>query len=249
MLPHTATTASPPNRHHQNSPPAELVHGALPQLMQGLLRSHPCSARAGRCLQTPAATSNSTSRMLARRDPVPSELLPGFLERIAECNAGLEELPTLTPLYVAGRQAGRVKPAFLEHLRRHPAVFTVEAAAAGPSGRVSLAPELDTPEKRTAKVAGERGQSSAKRLNPRRDRLVSRLCPCQRLVTQLLTQSWMRRVIFCKFAVPVPQRRFLRCCRGAGGAARSGRDHRLERRAVSCGRHRALGVAGVGGAG
>lgn len=36
--------------------------------------------------------------------------LSGFIERVKDCNTGLEELPTLTPFLVGGKEIGKVKP-------------------------------------------------------------------------------------------------------------------------------------------
>ncbi len=36
--------------------------------------------------------------------------LSGFIERVKDCNTGLEELPTLTPFLVDGKEIGKVKP-------------------------------------------------------------------------------------------------------------------------------------------
>lgn len=37
------------------------------------------------------------------------QLIPGFLQRIKECNVGLEELSSLIPFEVSGRIVGRMK--------------------------------------------------------------------------------------------------------------------------------------------
>ncbi|GIL75642.1 hypothetical protein Vretimale_15195 [Volvox reticuliferus] len=78
--------------------------------------------------------------------------LDGFIQRVRECNTGLEELPTLTPFLIDGKEVGKLKPRFVDQLRRFPKVFIVEGTP-GLSGRVTLAPELDTCDKRSAKVA------------------------------------------------------------------------------------------------
>ncbi|GFR47377.1 hypothetical protein Agub_g9089 [Astrephomene gubernaculifera] len=78
--------------------------------------------------------------------------LDGFLQRIRECNTGMEELPTLTPFVVDGKEVGKLKPRFLEQVKRFPEVFIVEGQS-GPSGKVTLTADLDTPEKRSEKVA------------------------------------------------------------------------------------------------
>ncbi len=36
--------------------------------------------------------------------------LSGFIARAKECNTGLEELPTLTPFVVEGKEVGKLKP-------------------------------------------------------------------------------------------------------------------------------------------
>lgn len=42
--------------------------------------------------------------------PINMQDLSGFIQRARECNTGLEELPTLTPFAVAGKEAGKLKP-------------------------------------------------------------------------------------------------------------------------------------------
>lgn len=42
--------------------------------------------------------------------PVKMDNLAGFIERVQECNVGLEEVPTFTPICVDGKQVGLVKP-------------------------------------------------------------------------------------------------------------------------------------------
>ncbi|PNH06646.1 Nudix hydrolase 24, chloroplastic [Tetrabaena socialis] len=79
------------------------------------------------------------------------DLVDGFLQRISDCNVGLEELPTLMPFLIEGKEVGKMKPGFVDHLRRFPDTFVVDGL--GPSGRVSLAPQLDSCDKRSAKVA------------------------------------------------------------------------------------------------
>ncbi|KAG2452320.1 hypothetical protein HYH02_003344 [Chlamydomonas schloesseri] len=85
--------------------------------------------------------------------------LSGFIARAKECNTGLEELPTLTPFVVEGKEVGKLKPKFVEHVKRFPEVFVVEGQ--GASGRVSLAPSLDSCDKRSAAVAGVLAQLRA----------------------------------------------------------------------------------------
>ncbi|GLC35517.1 hypothetical protein PLESTB_000199000 [Pleodorina starrii] len=105
-----------------------------------------------------AQCSLITSVTLEKASPVPRSLetkmpsLDGFLQRVRECNTGLEELPTLTPFLVDGKEVGKLKPRFVEQVRRFPEVFVIEGEP-GPSGRVTLAADLDTCEKRSAKVA------------------------------------------------------------------------------------------------
>ncbi|EFJ50265.1 hypothetical protein VOLCADRAFT_58621 [Volvox carteri f. nagariensis] len=78
--------------------------------------------------------------------------LNGFIQRVRECNTGLEELHTLTPFVVDGKEVGKLKPRFVEQTRRFPEVFVVEGTP-GPSGRVSLDADLDSCDKRSAKIA------------------------------------------------------------------------------------------------
>lgn len=78
--------------------------------------------------------------------------LSGFIERVKDCNTGLEELPTLTPFLVGGKEIGKVKPRFLEQLRRWPDTFVVDGQP-GPTGCVSMASHLDTAEKRSRRMA------------------------------------------------------------------------------------------------
>ncbi|GLI61827.1 hypothetical protein VaNZ11_004268 [Volvox africanus] len=78
--------------------------------------------------------------------------LDGFIQRVRECNTGLEELPSLTAFLIDGKEVGKLKLRFVDQLRRFPKVFIVEGTP-GPSGRVTLAPDLDTCDKRSAKVA------------------------------------------------------------------------------------------------
>ncbi|KAG1674420.1 hypothetical protein FOA52_012947 [Chlamydomonas sp. UWO 241] len=79
--------------------------------------------------------------------------MDGYMRRVAECNTGLEELPTLTPFAISGQAVGQLKPKFVEHLARFPDVFSVSGPV-GPSGQVTLVAGLDSVDKRTAAVAG-----------------------------------------------------------------------------------------------
>jgi len=79
--------------------------------------------------------------------------LDGFMQRIKDCNVGLEELPTLTPFIIEGKTMGKLKPRFVQQLTRFPQVFEV-CGPEGPTGRVQLVSGLDTCDKRTIAVAG-----------------------------------------------------------------------------------------------
>uniref|UniRef100_A0A7S3VQ33 Nudix hydrolase domain-containing protein n=1 Tax=Dunaliella tertiolecta TaxID=3047 RepID=A0A7S3VQ33_DUNTE len=90
-----------------------------------------------------------SSRGAATMEPQTLQMpsLSGFMQRIKECNEGMEAFSTLKPFLVNGKKVGHFKPEFVEHLSHYPSVFHVSES------QVSLASELDTPEKRTAQVA------------------------------------------------------------------------------------------------
>ncbi|GFH28883.1 predicted protein [Haematococcus lacustris] len=94
--------------------------------------------------------------------------LDGFLQRIAENNTGLDELPTLIPFMVADVVVGHMKPKFAAELARFPDVFVTTASTStsssldAPGGvaglkskpALGLNPGLATLESRTEAVAG-----------------------------------------------------------------------------------------------
>ncbi|KAJ9508197.1 hypothetical protein QJQ45_021551 [Haematococcus lacustris] len=94
--------------------------------------------------------------------------LNGFLQRIAESNTGLDELPTLIPFMVADVVVGHMKPKFAAELARFPDVFVTTASTSSSSSldaqggvaglksrpELGLNPGLATLESRTEAVAG-----------------------------------------------------------------------------------------------
>lgn len=56
-----------------------------------------------------AQASASLSRPPANLEAQMKDL-SGFIARAKECNTGLEELPTLTPFVVEGKEVGKLKP-------------------------------------------------------------------------------------------------------------------------------------------
>lgn len=62
----------------------------------------------GKILSKCLLASNVTTELIHSATKMSN--LDGFLLRIRECNTGLEELPTLTPFFVEGKEVGKLKP-------------------------------------------------------------------------------------------------------------------------------------------
>lgn len=86
--------------------------------------------------------------------------IPGFLQRIAEVNNGLEDLTAgqLVPFQVDGQRLGYLKQDFMQKLLQFPSVFVLQQQqqAAGSSGQqtLTLAAEHATMQQRSDAVAG-----------------------------------------------------------------------------------------------
>lgn len=57
-------------------------------------------------------TSSSTQQASSQKLMAQSSMMQGFMQRVRECNVGLEELTTLTPFMVAGQTLGHLKPKY-----------------------------------------------------------------------------------------------------------------------------------------
>ena len=64
-------------------------------------------------LHTAASPPSTATRASSSPSSPAMSLLPqhmaGFMQRVAECNTGLEELPLLTPLVIEGQTVGKLK--------------------------------------------------------------------------------------------------------------------------------------------
>ncbi|KAG2497144.1 hypothetical protein HYH03_004735 [Edaphochlamys debaryana] len=76
--------------------------------------------------------------------------LSGFVERLKECNADVHKAREFTPFIVDGKEVGKMRAGFVDIIRAYKDVFTLQR---GREGFVGLAPELDTCEKRSQRVA------------------------------------------------------------------------------------------------
>ena len=56
------------------------------------------------------ACSAAAAQPLVVPRSIQMDNLAGFIERVKECNVGLEEVPTFTPFMVDGKKIGLVKP-------------------------------------------------------------------------------------------------------------------------------------------